>query len=225
MTEYFELLEELNKNKEENFADFQRKLIPTKQKILGVRTPTMRILAKSYQGEIEKLLSFPDEYYEVTFIKLIVVSSLPYERFVLYVENCVSLIDNWATCDCFKAKCIAKRKDEFLPVLERIYKLNNPFAQRYVLVTLLFSYVEDTYLPLIRKYIEQTPTDEYYLHMAVAWLTAEILVKRFEKGVEILQDKILPIKTHNKAIQKAIESYRLTHEQKEFLRSLKIKNK
>ena len=79
------------------------------------------------------------------------------------------------------------------------------------------------YLPTIRKFIEEADTSRYYVHMAVAWLLAEILVKEYEAGVALLKDKITDSKTHNKAIQKAIESYRLTNEQKDFLRSLKIR--
>lgn len=222
--QYYELLEKLKSESEEDFAAFQRKLIFTKQKILGVRTPVMRKIAKAYQGEIEELLSFPDEYYEVTFIKLCIVAALPYERFVLYVKDCVLRMDNWATCDCFKAKCIATHKAEFLSVLESIFALDNMFAKRYVLVTLLTYYMDEQYLETVKAYILKTPTEEYYLHMAVAWLTAEVLVKYFEQGVAWLKERILFLKTHNKAIQKAIESYRLNKEQKEFLRSLKIKN-
>lgn len=220
---YSALLEKLNKEKEESFAAFQRKLIPTKQKILGVRTPVLRKIAKEFQGDIQRLLAFPDEYYEVTFIKLSVVALLPYERFVLYVEDCVLRIDNWATCDSFKAKCIAKNKDDFLSVLRRIYELDNPFAKRYVLVTLLSYYVDEPYLEEIQSYVRKTPTTEYYLYMAVAWLVAELLIKRWDFGLRLLQEKTLDKKTHNKAVQKAVESYRLNKEQKEFLRSLKIK--
>lgn len=220
---YLELIEKLNAEKEEKFACFQRKLIPTKQTILGVRTPIMRKIAKSYTGQVETLLSFPDEYFEVTFIKLAVVSVLPYEQFIMYLEECVDRIDNWATCDCFKGKCILKRKDEFLPVLQKLFEKGGEYAKRYVLVTLLYAYVEEKYLPVIERFIKRTDMDAYYVHMAVAWLTAEILVKHYEFGVALLQKGFLPVKTHNKAIQKAIESYRLTNEQKEYLRSLKIK--
>ncbi len=223
MMEYLQLIKELNKEKEDAFAAFQRKLIDTKQTILGVRTPTLRNIAKGYSGDISTLLSFPDTYYEVTFIKLAVVSALLYEQFVLYVEDCVSRMDNWATCDCFKAKCIANHKAEFLPILEGMYTRGGTFAKRYTLVTLLFYYMDEPYLPLIEKYIEQTPTQEYYLHMAVAWLMAEVLVKHYDFGIRLLQKRSVTPQTHNKGIQKAIESYRLTQKQKEYIRSLKIK--
>ena len=222
---YSKLIERLKAQAEENFADFQRKLIPTKQKILGVRTPTLRKIAKEYLGEVEKIFSFPDEFYEVTFIKLTIISALPYEKFINYVEGCVALIDNWATCDCFKAKCIKNHKRDFLPVLDKIFACKKEFYQRYVLVVLLSEYTEKEYLQTALSYIAQAETQYYYVYMAAAWLTAEILVKHYDFGVDVLKSGVLDIKTHNKAIQKAIESYRLTAEQKEYLSSLKIKNK
>ena len=221
--EYSELLNILNGFKEEEFASFQRKLIFTKQEILGVRTPILRKLAKQYQKYAEDFFTFPDDIYEVTFLKLTIISALPYEEFCLYVEDCVDRMDNWGICDSFKAKCLKKHKDEFLPVLEKIFQKKGEFSQRYVLVTLLAEYVEEKYLQTVLSYIKRADKDPYYVHMAVAWLTAEICIKHYDFGVSILRSEILPIKTHNKSIQKSVESYRLTKEQKDFLRSLKIK--
>ena len=220
---YSEFLMLLNAHKEETFATFQRRLIPTKQTILGVRTPTLRKIAKTYASDFDKIFSYPDEIYEVTFIKLAMISAFPYERFVRYVEKCVSLMDNWATCDCFKAKCIAGRREEFLPVLERIFQNGGEFYQRYALVVLLSEYVEEKYLSRIERYLSRADTKPYYVYMSAAWLTAEVLVKYYDEGVKLLKANVLDQKTHNKAIQKAIESYRLSQEQKEYLRSLKIK--
>ena len=132
-------------------------------------------------------------------------------------------MDNWALSDCFKPKCLKKYRDDFLPELEKLFSDGKEFYQRYVLVVLLSEYVEQKYLPLIENYLKRADTQPYYVHMAAAWLTAEVLIKEYNYGVEILKKGLLERKTHNKAIQKAIESYRLTQEQKEFLRSLKIK--
>lgn len=220
---YSEFLDELSALAEPEFAAFQRKLIPTSQQILGVRTPDMRKLAKRFKGSADELFAFPDTYYETTFIKLSVVSLLPYEAFCGYVERCVPLIDNWATCDCFKPACLKKHRGEFLPVLERIFSHGGEFYQRYVLVTLLGYYVEEKYLPTIKEYLRRADTDRYYVHMAAAWLSAEVLTKYYDFGVALLKSGILQPKTHNKAIQKARESYRITDEQKGFLESLKIK--
>jgi 3-methyladenine DNA glycosylase AlkD len=151
------------------------------------------------------------------------VSMLPYEDFLRYLDGCVVLIDNWALCDSFKGKCIAQHKQEFLPVLEKYFQSGKEFYQRYVLVSLLSFYVEEEYLNTIFDYLQRADTSKYYVHMACAWLTAEILIKQYEFGVYILRSGILDGKTHNKSIQKARESFRLKNEQKEFLNSLKIK--
>lgn len=220
---YSELLNRLHAEAEQPFAVFQRRLIFTKYEILGVRTPTLRKLAKEFIGEFEDIVAFPDEYYEVVAIKLFQAAALPYERFVKQVEDCVSLMDNWALCDGFKAKCIKRHKSDYLPVLQRLFKQGGEYQQRYPLVVLLAEYVEESYLPAIEEFIRSADTSCYYVHMAVAWLLAEILVKQYAVGVAWLQSCITDEKTHNKAIQKAIESYRMTNEQKEFLRSLKIR--
>ena len=221
--EYSQFLNRLSAYAEENFACFQRKLIFTEREILGVRTPTLRRLAKEYVKDVESLLSFPDTYYETVFIQLTAVSLLPYEQFLTYLEQCVGLMDNWALCDSFKAKSIKQHKEEFLNVLRSLFLHGGEYFERYVFVVLLSEYVKKEYLPLIKSYMQKANTDRYYVHMAVAWLLAEILVKEYEEGVKLLKERFLPIKTHNKGVQKAIESYRLTYEQKEYLRSLKIK--
>lgn len=220
---YSNFIEELKRLAEPDFAGFQKRLIFTKYEILGVRTPIMRKLVKSWKGREEELLSFPNEFYETVFIKLTAISALPFEEFVKHVDYCVSLMDNWALCDLFKAKCVQENKQAFLPVLESLFANGGEYYQRYVLVTLLYGYIHKEYYSLIWEYILKADKSPYYVHMAVAWLVAEILVKDYESGVAFLQKGELPVKTHNKSIQKAIESYRLTLQQKEFLRSLKIK--
>jgi len=224
---YSEFIEELQGYAEKEYAEFHRRLTPTKYMILGIRVPIMRKIAKRFKEDIaiQALLSFPNEYYEVVFIKLTVISALPYSQFIEHLESSVDLIDNWAHCDSFKAKCILKHREEFLIHLEKIFNKCGEFHERYVLVTLLNAYVEKKYYPIILQYIKKADTAYYYVHMAVAWLTAEILIKDYDYGVDLLRQNIFNEKTHNKAIQKAIESYRLTNDQKEHLRSLKIKNK
>ena len=103
--------------------------------------------------------------------------------------------------------------------------MHTEFSERYALVTLLNYYVEENYLGLIKEYILTANTQFYYVHMAVAWLVAEILAKHYDFGVTLLQDARLDAKTRNKSIQKARESFRIDNEKKEFLNSLKIKNK
>ena len=221
--QYSELLKRLNGYAEPTFADFQRRLIFTRYPILGVRTPTLRKLAKEYACNFEKIFEFPDEYYEVVFLKLAQVSALPYDKFVQYLPQCIALIDNWALCDSFRATSIKKNKEIFLPMLQTIFMDGEEYAQRYPLVVLLTEYIEERYFSAIEQFIQSATTERYYVHMAVAWLLAEILVKEYAYGVKLLQKGFTDDKTHDKAIQKAIESYRLNNEQKEYLRSLKIR--
>ena len=221
---YDELICLLTSHADENYASFQGKLIYAKEgELLGVRTPTLRKIAKRLDAA--EVLSYPNTYYEVKFLKLAVVSALPYQQFISRVKEVVPLIDNWALCDGFKAECIKAHRQEFLPFIDEFFHAQTEFSVRYALVTLLYFYVDEEYLPLIASYLRKAACTPYYVHMAVAWLTAEILVKDFTFGVKLLKKGILDKRTHNKAIQKAVESYRLTNEQKEFLKALKIKNK
>lgn len=221
---YDELISLLTSHSDPFYASFHGRLIYAKDgELLGVRTPMLRKIAKGL--DVEGILDFPNTYYEVKFIKLAVISALPYQRFIRYVQEAVMLIDNWALCDGFKAECIKEHRREFLPYIDAFFRASTEFSVRYALVTLLYFYVDEEYLSLIASYLGKADCTPYYVHMAVAWLTAEILVKHFAFGVSLLKEDILDKKTHNKAIQKAVESYRLTNEQKEFLKALKIKNK
>lgn len=218
---YSELVNELNALAEEPFRIFQTKIVnPRNQKIIGVRTPVLRGLVKKYRAEWQTLLSFPDEYYEVTFVKLNAAALLPYDEFLPCVETCVKSIENWAICDTFKAKCIGKNRDGFLPYIRK-FLCGGEFEARYALVTLLSFYVEKRYLPVIFECLTVCDCSLYYVHMAAAWLTAEVLIKEYDGGLAFLKEGKLPAATHNKAIQKARESYRLTAAQKEELTRLK----
>ena len=220
---YEELLNQLKAYAEPEYAAFHKRLLKDEKiSVLGVRVPTLRKLAKGFKNSIDPLLCCPDDYYEVTFIKLQAVALLPWEEFIKYIDKCVDLIDNWAACDCFAPKCIAKHKDEFLIYLQKYLSRREEFSQRFALTTLLHFYVEEERLPTIFKAVKECADERYYyVHMAAAWLVAEVLVKYFESGVKFLQSGALSAKTHDKAIQKACESFRLTNEQKNFLKGLR----
>lgn len=226
---YQELLNELKESADESYKSFHKRLLKNDNIVLiGVRVPVLRKIAKKYKNEVPTLLTFPDEYYEVTFIKLSAVALLPYESFISYVDECVKLIDNWATCDCFAPKCVQNHKQEFLPFISKYLSDKGEFAQRFALTTLLHFYVEDKYFQLILDTIQGgIDTQYYYVHMAAAWLLAELIIKFYDKACCFLKAnvearfKLLDRKTHNKAVQKACESYRLSDGQKNFIKGLK----
>ena len=222
MPRYQEFLTELESYADEDYKSFHKRLLKNDDiNVLGVRVPILRKLAKKYKGETDEFMSFPDEYYEVTFVKLSIVSLLPYEQFLKYLDRCLPLIDNWAVCDCFIPECIAAHKDEFLKLPPIYAAVNAEFYQRFALTSLLHYYVEEKYLSTVFKILTQVDTSYYYVHMAAAWLIAEVLVKCYESCVEFLGSGVMDKKTHNKAIQKACESFRLSNEQKNFLKGIK----
>ena len=124
--------------------------------------------------------------------------------------------------DCFVPKCIEKHKDEFLPYIDKYLNTDGEFYQRFALTTLLQFYLEEKYLDYIFSAVVKAYTEKYYyVHMAAAWLIAEVLVKYYGRGVEFLNSASLNVKTYNKAIQKANESFRLSQERKNFLKEIK----
>lgn len=220
---YEAIIKELKSHAEPDFAAFSKKLLNNERlNVLGVRVPTLRKLSKKYAEFLPELLGLPDEYFEVTFIKLLSAARLPYERFIKLSDRCVSLIDNWQTCDSFIPGCIVLKKDEYFAFVKAYIGVNSEFYQRFALVTLLHFYVEERYLPQIFSLIEAANTDYYYVHMAVAWLLSECAVKYFEQTVEYLKTSPLPKKTINKAIQKCTESFRLSSAQKQYLKSIRV---
>lgn len=222
MTPYLRFLDEIKAFAEPEYRDFHKKLLKNdKINVLGIRVPALRKIAKKYLSEVDNILTFPDEYYEVTFIKLCAVALLDYEDLLARLDICVKLIDNWATCDGFTPKCVAKHKDEFLPVIRKYAAMGGEFEQRFALTMLLHFYVEEKYLETIFSLVERCDTSKYYVHMAAAWLIAETLAKYYPRALGFLMDNSLDKKTHNKTIQKACESFRLSNDQKNYLKGFK----
>lgn len=221
---YQRLLAELNELADDTYKSFHSRLLNNENiRVLGVKVPLLRKIAKNYSGKVDELLSFPDDYYEVTFIKLCAVANLKYVDFIPRVDGCVKLIDNWATCDCFAPKCIKSHRDDFLPYIGKFLGGGQAgeFSQRFALTSLLHFYVEERYFDDIFSAVKIADTNYYYVHMAAAWLIAEVITHNFEAGVAFLNSGALDKKTHNKAIQKACESYRIDADTKNFLRKLK----
>lgn len=223
MITYEEVLQRLRKNADEAYRAFHKKLLKNEDiRVIGVRTPVLRALAKEWKGKSE-IFSFPDEYYEVTFLKCAVAAALDYGEFIKVADGLVDELDNWATCDCFAPKCVASHRKEFFPFIEKYLASEKEFTRRFALVTLLQRYVTKEYLPEVFKAVRAVEEEApYYVMMAAAWLTAEVLVKYYEEGLALLKENVLSRDVQNKAIQKARESFRLTAAQKETLKACKI---
>ncbi len=223
---YQEFFDELTALSDAEYRDFHKRLLKNdKIKVLGVRVPQLRKLAKKYKNSLQTLMGFPDEYYEVTFVKLAAASYLGYSELLKYIDKCVSLMDNWATCDCFAPVCVGSHKDEFLSYIEKFISEDKEFYQRFALTTLLHFYVEEKYTHVIISTLKRADTSYYYVHMAAAWLIAELLIKQYSVGEAFLKENVaagfMDAKTHNKAIQKACESFRLSGDRKNYLKGIK----
>lgn len=232
MVTYNELLKELEGLSERKFADFQRRIIcDDVLEIMGVRTPTLRKLAKKYKncyGDFEK---FPDKFYEVVFLKLAIAATLDFNSFCKKCEKSVRLITDWALCDSFAPACIKKHRDEFVPYIKKFLSAGKDFysqgeyTRRFALTTLLHFYVEDKYFNFIFECISECRPDKYYVMMAAAWLLAEVLIKDYNKGFEFLNSTMCDINIKLKAISKACDSFRVTDEQKTQLKALRAELK
>ena len=215
-----DLREELFSNQDLKYREFHKKLVPNvdENRIIGVRLPVMRKLAKQDFGENKC------EYYEEIMIKGFTVANkkCSVEEHLEDLKNFVPMIDNWGVCDsvCSSLKFTEKYKEEMYPfILSYIDK--SEFETRFAIVMLIDYYLTDEYIDEVLDIFRKT-SGEYYVNMAVAWAISAAFVKYREKTLALLEEKTLPKDVQNKAIQKIKDSFRVTKEDKDYLSGLKI---
>ncbi len=222
MLTYAHLLTRLREHADESYRAFHAKLLKNGDiRLMGVRTPILRALAREYLPEFDALMLFPDEYYEVTFLKCAAASLLPYARLKEAAVLLVPKLNNWATCDCFKPSCVKKHREDFFPLVKQWLIGEKEFTVRYGFVCLLNFYLTEEYLDEVMALVRENKDERYYVMMAKAWLVAEIIIKFYGKGLALLKEGALSVKTRNRAIQKARESFRLSEERKRELNALR----
>ena len=230
MIAYEETLAELSAMKDEKYRVFNERIVnvPSGTSI-GVRTPMLRYYAKKFvkreDFSFDELFQWPNDFYEIRLLKCLCVgyAKVPFAEKEELIEKCLPVIDGWGVCDLFCAtlKEVEKHREEFLPNIERYIAMGTEFSQRFGYILLLGCDMEEEYLPVIFRLLGEAKTECYYTYMGAAWLLAEVLVKFYGEGVRYLKEGALDGRTKNKAIQKARESFRLTDEQKNYLKSLK----
>ena len=219
--------EELFKLQDISYKEFHSKLIPTidKNTIIGIRIPLLRSYAMKikYTKEADKFLNtLPHTYYDENVLHALLLSEMTdYETFVKSIQAFLPYIDNWAVCDVLKPKSIKKHKQIFIDEIKSWISSKDTYTIRFGVVMLMTYYLDEDYQKDYLNYPLQVKSDEYYVNMAISWFYATALAKHYDEVVEILKDKKLSVWIHNKTIQKAIESYRITKEQKEELKKLK----
>lgn len=216
---------ELFKYQDKKYRNFQAKLIPTisAEKIIGVRTPVLKKLAKSVLISPDFLQSLPHEYFEENQLHAFVISEIKdFEKCLFELNKFLPLIDNWATCDQLSAKILKKRKSDLLPQIQKWIQSGKTYTVRFGIKMLMNHFLDEDFDISYPEIISKIRSDEYYIKMMVAWYFSTALSKQYDAVLPFIQNKTLEKWTHNKAIQKAIESLRISAEQKDYLRKLKI---
>lgn len=217
--------------KDENYRRFHAKLIPDIpiDNIIGVRTPVLRKYAKEVAKLPEAnifLESLPHSYYEENNLHGALLSLLYPKDIIAFMEQLerfLPYVDNWATCDMLSPKIFKKHLSYVYERVQKWLQSDAVYTIRFGIVTLLEFYLDDAFEPEMLQLVANVRSEEYYVNMAVAWYFSMALVKQYDATLPYIQNRVLEPWTHNKSIQKAIESRRIPQETKAYLRDLKIR--
>ena len=223
--------EELFRRQDEQYRDFQVKLIPTMnpESVIGVRTPELRNLAKqlvragkdAYAGF---LLELPHAYFDENQLHaFLIAEEKDYEACLAEVERFLPYVDNWATCDQLSPKVFKKHHQELLAPIRKWIASGDVYTIRFGVGMLMEHFLDADFKPAFLDQVAAIRSEEYYVRMMVAWYFATALAKQYDAALPFLEQGRLDDWTHQKTIQKAVESYRITPEQKTYLKTLRRK--
>ena len=224
-----DIQKELFKLQDLKYRDFQAKLMPTvdKDTIIGVRTPQLRSIAKEFAktNEAEVFLKkLPHKYYEENNVHACIIEQTKdYETAIAQTHRFLPFVDNWATCDMFLPKVFKKHTEELLEPIKVWMASDEPYIVRYGIKLLMALYLDEHFKAEYPQMVASVKSDEYYVNMMRAWYFATALAKQYDAVISFITENRLDKWTHNKTIQKAVESYRITKEQKAYLRTFRIK--
>lgn len=222
-----EIQKELFQNQDIKYRDFQAKLLPTlnTQTVIGVRTPFLRAFAKTLYKENDFsafLNDLPHKYFDENQLHAFLICEM--KNFDLCMDELnrfLPFVDNWATCDQMSPKIFKKHKEELLEQIKIWIQSKETYTIRFAVGMLMQHFLNEDFNLEYPKMISKIHSEEYYIKMMTAWYFATALAKQYESILPFLENKSLEKWTHNKAIQKALESYRVSDEQKKYLRTLK----
>lgn len=210
---------------DKNYALFQAKLTPTvnPELFIGVRVPVCRALAKNlYKNEPDEVKKFltelPHKYYDENMLHGLLISEIKnFDLCISELEAFLPCVDNWAVCDIMSPKCFKKHKKELLPFIETWTKSSEEYTVRFGLEMLMSHFLDDDFKPEYLKIASSVRSDKYYVNMMIAWFFATALAKQWNSTIVYIESNKLEEWVHNKTIQKARESNRISDEQKEYL--------
>ena len=210
------------------YRDFQAKLIPGKdtEMMIGVRTPELRKLAKQMlkREDIREFLrDLPHRYFDEDQLHAFIVSGIKeYGKCMEELMRFLPFVDNWATCDQMSPGVFKKHKPELLAEIREWLGSEHTYTVRFGIGMLMQHFLDEDFDPAYPELVAGVHSEEYYVNMMIAWYFATALAKQYDAVLPFIEGRRLDPWTHNKTIRKAVESYRISDEQKEYLRSLKV---
>ena len=211
------------------FAAFQARLIPNvaPERILGVRTPELRKLAKQLRGSSDAeafLNTLPHEFFEENNLHAFLLCGIKdFERCVQAVEDFLPYVDNWATCDQLRPKAFARNRQALLPRIRSWLNSDRTYTRRFGIGMLMSHFLDEDFREEYLSWVSDIHSEEYYVNMMIAWYFATALAKQYRAALPYIEERRLGPWVHNKTIQKALESYRVSEEHKACLKTLKSK--
>lgn len=213
---------------DKKFREFNSKLIPNvpSDVVIGVRTPVLRSFAAEFAKTPESrvfLTLLPHKYQEENSVHSFLIEKIKdYNETITALDEFLPYVDNWAVCDCMKPAVFKKHKSELIQKIPEWLASRHTYTVRFGLGMLMSFFLDDDFSEDYLQMAAAVVSDEYYVNMMKAWYFATALAKQYESAVVYIQQKKLDVWTHNKTIQKAVESFRITDAQKQYLRTLKI---
>lgn len=221
------LQEELFELQDIKYRDFNSSLIPgiDKETVIGIRTPVLRKFAKEYakSGETEQFMrELPHKYYEENNLHMMLIEQIKdYDKCISETEKFLPHIDNWATCDSPLPKCFDKNKEDVLGRAKNWIATDATYVKRYGMGVMMRLFLDEDFKEEYIQLVAGVKSEEYYVNMMIAWYMATALAKQWDAAIPYIQERRLSEWVHRKSIQKAVESYRITPEQKEYLKGLR----
>lgn len=219
-----EVQEQLFALQDLKYRDFHSKLMPniSKENVIGIRVPVLRKFAKNFAKDPQLqdfLQELPHQYYEENNLHMLLITQIKdYETCLREVNRFLPYIDNWATCDFPAPKCFENHKEDLLPVIKRWIASSETYTIRYGIGMLMRLYLDADFDPEYVRIVAEVKSDEYYVNMMIAWYMATALAKQWDAVIPYIEEHRMSDWVHRKTIQKAVESYRITDEQKRYLK-------
>lgn len=218
----------LQEYKNQRLKEFNAKLIPNINAdcVLGISLPTLRKFAKELYSTCDCtpfLQDLPHQFHEENHLHAFLIEQIKdYGECIRLTQEFLPFVDNWAVCDCFKPPVFKKNKQKLLVEIIKWLTSAHAYTIRYGVCMLLTHFLDGDFTPDLLECVAKIKSQDYYVQMVIAWYFATALAKQYGYAIKYLQEKRLCSWVHNKTIRKAIESFRITKEQKQYLKTLKV---